>query len=57
MSAKLPAGAARLSLRIDLAPGARLGPGKVDLYGWDGYPLGFDCDKPEVWLELAGSKF
>lgn len=31
MSAKLPAGAARLSLRIDLAPGARLGPGKVDL--------------------------
>ncbi|KAL1724445.1 glycoside hydrolase family 35 protein [Schizophyllum commune] len=33
---------------------AKAGPGKVDLYGWDGYPLGFDCDKPEVWLELSG---
>ncbi|KAK0470339.1 glycoside hydrolase family 35 protein [Desarmillaria tabescens] len=29
------------------------GLGKVDLYGWDGYPLGFDCDKPEVWTELS----
>ena len=36
---------------------AKAGPGKVDLYGWDGYPLGFDCDKPEVWLELSGSKY
>ncbi|KAK1216295.1 hypothetical protein PQX77_021082 [Marasmius sp. AFHP31] len=27
--------------------------GKVDLYGWDGYPLGFDCDKPETWTELS----
>ncbi|KAJ7469612.1 glycoside hydrolase family 35 protein [Mycena latifolia] len=29
------------------------GLGKVDLYGWDGYPLGFDCDKPTVWTELS----
>ncbi|KAF7313122.1 putative beta-galactosidase A [Mycena kentingensis (nom. inval.)] len=29
------------------------GLGKVDLYGWDGYPLGFDCDKPEIWTELS----
>ena len=27
--------------------------GKVDLYGWDGYPLGFDCDRPERWNELS----
>ncbi|KAF9465548.1 glycoside hydrolase family 35 protein [Collybia nuda] len=29
------------------------GLGKVDLYGWDGYPLGFDCDNPSRWLELS----
>ncbi|KAJ6608888.1 putative beta-galactosidase, partial [Mycena sp. CBHHK59/15] len=29
------------------------GLGKVDLYGWDGYPLGFDCDNPTVWTELS----
>ncbi|KAF5379413.1 hypothetical protein D9615_006539 [Tricholomella constricta] len=29
------------------------GPGKVDLYGWDGYPLGFDCDNPSKWAELS----
>ncbi|KAK7017720.1 putative beta-galactosidase A [Favolaschia claudopus] len=29
------------------------GLGKVDFYGWDGYPLGFDCDKPSVWTELS----
>ncbi|KAJ7627198.1 glycoside hydrolase family 35 protein [Roridomyces roridus] len=29
------------------------GLGEVDLYGWDGYPLGFDCDKPTVWTELT----
>ncbi|KAJ7176384.1 glycoside hydrolase family 35 protein [Mycena crocata] len=29
------------------------GLGKVDLYGWDGYPLGFDCDKPTVWTEFS----
>ncbi|THU81100.1 glycoside hydrolase family 35 protein [Dendrothele bispora CBS 962.96] len=29
------------------------GLGKVDIYGWDGYPLGFDCDQPTVWTELA----
>ncbi|KAF7360949.1 putative beta-galactosidase A [Mycena sanguinolenta] len=29
------------------------GLGKVDLYGWDGYPLGFDCNTPSVWTELS----
>ncbi|KAJ7175273.1 glycoside hydrolase superfamily [Mycena haematopus] len=29
------------------------GLGKVDLYGWDGYPLGFDCNNPSVWTELS----
>ncbi|KAF8167047.1 glycoside hydrolase family 35 protein [Mycena galopus ATCC 62051] len=29
------------------------GLGKVDLYGWDGYPLGFDCNNPTVWTELS----
>ncbi|KAG9118469.1 hypothetical protein FRC07_007010 [Ceratobasidium sp. 392] len=28
------------------------GPAKVDLYGWDGYPLGFDCSHPAVWNEV-----
>ncbi|KAJ7275854.1 glycoside hydrolase family 35 protein [Mycena rebaudengoi] len=32
---------------------AQPGLGKVDLYGWDGYPLGFDCDKPTIWTELS----
>ncbi|KAF9445456.1 glycoside hydrolase family 35 protein [Macrolepiota fuliginosa MF-IS2] len=32
---------------------AMKGLGKVDLYGWDGYPLGFDCDKPTQWNELS----
>ncbi|KAF9032106.1 hypothetical protein BDZ89DRAFT_1131487 [Hymenopellis radicata] len=27
--------------------------GKVDLYGWDGYPQGFDCDNPSKWTELS----
>ncbi|KAF7291169.1 putative beta-galactosidase A [Mycena indigotica] len=37
------------------AAGQYAGPGlgKVDLYGSDSYPLGFDCDKPEVWSELT----
>ncbi|KAI7856110.1 glycoside hydrolase superfamily [Circinella umbellata] len=25
------------------------GPGSVDIYGWDSYPLGFDCANPTVW--------
>ncbi|GLB41552.1 putative glycoside hydrolase family 35 protein [Lyophyllum shimeji] len=33
------------------------GPGKVDLYGWDGYPLGFDCDQPTKWGELSTRRF
>ncbi|GAB1521013.1 hypothetical protein RhiTH_004103 [Rhizoctonia solani] len=28
------------------------GPAKVDLYAWDGYPLGFDCSHPDVWKEV-----
>ncbi|KAF8075232.1 glycoside hydrolase family 35 protein [Lyophyllum atratum] len=32
---------------------ALAGLGKVDLYGWDGYPLGFDCDTPTKWTELS----
>ncbi|CAE6542312.1 unnamed protein product [Rhizoctonia solani] len=28
------------------------GPAKVDLYGWDAYPLGFDCTTPSVWKEV-----
>ncbi|CAG8715614.1 1565_t:CDS:2, partial [Acaulospora colombiana] len=28
------------------------GLGQVDLYGWDGYPAGFDCITPSVWPEL-----
>ncbi|KAF7422991.1 hypothetical protein PC9H_011155 [Pleurotus ostreatus] len=32
---------------------AQPGLGKVDLYGWDGYPLGFDCDNPSRWTELS----
>lgn len=29
------------------APGT--GKGEVDVYGHDGYPLGFDCARPTVW--------
>ncbi|KAK8046304.1 putative beta-galactosidase A [Apiospora saccharicola] len=29
------------------APGT--GVGEVDIYGHDGYPLGFDCSNPTVW--------
>ncbi|KAG6865685.1 hypothetical protein C0991_000298 [Blastosporella zonata] len=32
---------------------AYAGLGEVDLYGWDGYPLGFDCDNPSQWAELS----
>lgn len=28
-----------------------LTPAKVDIYGHDGYPLGFDCWNPTVWPE------
>ncbi|QRV78064.1 glycoside hydrolase family 35 protein [Ceratobasidium sp. AG-Ba] len=28
------------------------GAAKVDLYAWDGYPLGFDCSHPSVWNEV-----
>lgn len=23
----------------------------VDIYGHDGYPLGFDCENPDIWPE------
>ncbi|KAF9871549.1 glycosyl hydrolase family 35 [Colletotrichum karsti] len=29
------------------APGT--GVGEVDIYGYDGYPLGFDCGNPGIW--------
>ncbi|KAM3534629.1 hypothetical protein MY4038_002041 [Beauveria bassiana] len=29
------------------APGT--GEGEVDIYGFDSYPLGFDCARPDVW--------
>jgi hypothetical protein len=32
------------------APGQ---PAAVDIYGHDGYPLGFDCANPSVWPESA----
>ncbi|CAO3669777.1 unnamed protein product [Umbelopsis vinacea] len=25
------------------------GEGAVDIYGWDAYPVGFDCSNPSVW--------
>ncbi|KAG8680861.1 hypothetical protein FRC08_015999 [Ceratobasidium sp. 394] len=28
------------------------GEAKVDLYGWDGYPAGFDCSNPTSWKEV-----
>ncbi|CAE7133094.1 unnamed protein product, partial [Rhizoctonia solani] len=38
----------------DFWPSGRYASGaaKVDLYGWDAYPLGFDCTNPSVWKEL-----
>lgn len=24
-------------------------PANIDIYGFDGYPLGFDCDSPDAW--------
>nr|POE72434.1 putative beta-galactosidase a [Quercus suber] len=31
------------------APGPPRQPAAVDIYGYDGYPLGFDCANPTVW--------
>lgn len=31
------------------APNATASPGAVDIYGHDGYPLGFDCANPYTW--------
>ncbi|KAG8783246.1 hypothetical protein FRC12_019925 [Ceratobasidium sp. 428] len=38
----------------DFWPSGRYASGaaKVDLYGWDQYPLGFDCTNPSKWNEI-----
>jgi Glycosyl hydrolases family 35 len=37
----------------DISPGGNFAPGTgsgaVDIYGHDGYPLGFDCANPSSW--------
>jgi hypothetical protein len=33
------------------------GPGAVDVYGWDSYPLGFDCSNPETWPSGVSTTF
>ncbi|KAK5698835.1 hypothetical protein LTR97_006483 [Elasticomyces elasticus] len=35
------------------APGPPAQPAAVDIYGYDGYPLGFDCANPETWPDNA----
>lgn len=35
------------------APGPPRQPAAVDIYGYDGYPLGFDCANPTVWPQGA----
>ena len=41
----------------DASPGGRFAPGTgegaVDIYGFDGYPLGFDCANPSTWPDGA----
>ncbi|QRW12333.1 glycoside hydrolase family 35 protein [Ceratobasidium sp. AG-Ba] len=39
----------------DFWPSGRYASGaaKVDLYGWDAYPLGFDCSNPSKWNEVG----
>lgn len=40
----------------DASPGGHNAPGQpapVDIYGHDGYPLGFDCANPTVWPNNA----
>lgn len=39
----------------NFAPGT--GPGAVDIYGFDSYPLGFDCGQPYIWSGLANQYF
>ena len=39
----------------NFAPGTGLGA--VDIYGFDSYPLGFDCGQPSVWAGLSGQYF
>ncbi|KAK0272524.1 hypothetical protein LTR91_006161 [Friedmanniomyces endolithicus] len=35
------------------APGPPAKPAAVDIYGYDGYPLGFDCANPQTWPDNA----
>ena len=39
----------------NFAPGT--GAGAVDIYGYDSYPLGFDCGQPYVWSGLPNQYF
>lgn len=39
----------------NFAPGTGLG--SVDIYGYDSYPLGFDCAEPYVWSGLQDQYF
>lgn len=41
---------ARVSIHNDWRSAGQYASGeaKVDLYGWDGYPMGFDCSHPDV---------
>lgn len=39
----------------NFAPGTGLGA--VDIYGFDSYPLGFDCGQPSVWSGLSDQYF
>ena len=39
----------------NFAPGT--GVGAVDIYGYDSYPLGFNCAKPSVWAGLSNQYF
>ena len=39
----------------NFAPGTGLGA--VEIYGFDSYPLGFDCGQPSVWSGLSDQYF
>ena len=39
----------------NFVPGTGLGA--VDIYGFDSYPLGFDCSMPSAWTGLANQYF
>ncbi|KAI8578859.1 hypothetical protein K450DRAFT_156599, partial [Umbelopsis ramanniana AG] len=33
------------------------GEGSVDIYGWDGYPVQFDCRNPDIWPVNASTYY